>query len=155
MGRTRVSWRSRRWRAKVPLAVVVDLRLGQRLQVQAFKWFISRQSANELPLWFDDPAHEHCATRVPPGWNQLKTHVMSRYLIGNITWELQGTNADTLVIRESIECRGCVPSLELLCRPVIALTSLTLSAKNNGAAAEGPLKIFLERPSLLFWNWIL
>lgn len=140
------SWISR---AKIPPAVVVGLRLGQRIPVPGFQEFTSTKSMSELSLRFDDPGHgfhEQCVTRVPLGWKHLKTHVMSRCLIGNITWELQGTDADTLVIRESIECRGCVPSMKLLCRQVIGLKPLTLSAKNNAAVAEGPLEIALE------WN---
>lgn len=163
MVRTKIPAGSRMSRAEVPPTVVVGLRLGQRIQVQPFKWFISTKSMSELSLRFDDPAHgihEQCADKVRPGWNTLKTLVLSPCLNDNFTWELQGTDADTLVVRESIECRGCVPSFKLLFRQVVVQTTLTLSAKIDGAVAEGPLKIFMKwkvkfsgaTESLYFWN---
>ncbi|KAL8773935.1 MAG: hypothetical protein Q9209_001365 [Squamulea sp. 1 TL-2023] len=83
--------------------------IGQRIQIQVFKWFTSKTSTSELSFWVHDPSHgfyEHCINNALPGWNLLQTYVMSPCLNDNITWELQGTDASTLVIREYIECRG-------------------------------------------------
>ncbi|KAL8789612.1 MAG: hypothetical protein Q9213_001048 [Squamulea squamosa] len=83
--------------------------LGQRIQIQVFKWFTSKTSTSELSFWVHDPSHgfyEHCINNALPGWNLLQTYVMSPCLNDNITWELQDTDASTLVIREYIECRG-------------------------------------------------
>ncbi|KAL8844099.1 MAG: hypothetical protein Q9176_001505 [Flavoplaca citrina] len=83
--------------------------IGQRIHVRKLKWFTSTTSTSELSFWVHDIAHgfyDHCINVVPPGWDLLQTYVMTPCLNKNITFELQGSDASTLVIREYIECRG-------------------------------------------------
>ncbi|KAL9618537.1 MAG: hypothetical protein Q9204_008390, partial [Flavoplaca sp. TL-2023a] len=83
--------------------------IGQRIHVRTLKWFTSTTSTSELSFWVHDIAHgfyDHCINVVPPGWDLLQTYIMTPCLNNNITFELQGSDASMLVIREYIECRG-------------------------------------------------
>ncbi|KAL8866836.1 MAG: hypothetical protein Q9198_008741, partial [Flavoplaca austrocitrina] len=102
--------------------------IGQRIHVRKLKWFTSTTSTSELSFWVHDIAHgfyDHCINVVPPGWDLLQTYVMTPCLNKNITFELQGSDASTLVIREYIECRGfwalaeAKGHLDGICAPVL------------------------------------
>ncbi|KAI4242690.1 MAG: hypothetical protein L6R40_003911 [Gallowayella cf. fulva] len=83
--------------------------IGQRIQIQVYKQFISKTSSSHLSFWVHDQSnglHEHCVNNVPPGWNLLQRYLMMPCLNNNITWELQGEDASLLLIREYIGCKG-------------------------------------------------
>lgn len=82
--------------------------IGQRYQVQAFESFVSKTSMSRVSFWVNDESNGRyikCVNDVPPGWNLLQTYVLIPCLSVAVAWELQGGNADILMIRSFYICK--------------------------------------------------
>ncbi|KAL8796580.1 MAG: hypothetical protein Q9182_007344 [Xanthomendoza sp. 2 TL-2023] len=105
-------------------------RIGQRIEVQVFTYFVSGTSTSRLSFWVLDPVlgiFEHCISVVPPGWKLLKTFVMMPCLDsergGNaLKWELRAGKKwedMDLVVREFSAVAEATVELNLICAPIL------------------------------------